>query len=260
MSPISVIDSPEVLEASTAWPGVAASRSAKTWCLISIFSGTASITKSTSPKPSYSVVPVISPSVCSSWASACSWVSFSFLTSLAVWPWVTSRAFSRPLSTNSCLTSLRRTGMSAEAMTWAISPPMTPAPTTAALKTNMGGILSRKPGRGEPGQRGHAERRAHAPRADRLELGDLDPREPRREPAARERQDGRGRPGALAVAGERSQDRDVAEHAEQRHGDPRQVGVGGLLHGRAAVRDRAHGLGARVMHDREVARDREPDG
>ena len=27
--------------------------------------------------------------------------------------------------------------MSAEAMTWAISPPMTPAPTTAALKTNM---------------------------------------------------------------------------------------------------------------------------
>src|SRR4051812_421517 len=27
--------------------------------------------------------------------------------------------------------------MSAEAMTWAISPPMTPAPTTAALNTNM---------------------------------------------------------------------------------------------------------------------------
>src|SRR3954470_10210260 len=137
MSPISVIESPEVLEARIAWPGVAASRSAKAWCLIAIFSGTASITKSTSPKPSYSVVPVISPTVCSTCASASSWVSFSRLTSLAAWPWLTSRAFSRPLSTNSGSTSLRRTGMSAAATTWAISPPITPAPTTAALKTNM---------------------------------------------------------------------------------------------------------------------------
>jgi hypothetical protein len=52
ISPISVIESPDVLEARIAWPGVEASRSANTWCLISIFSGTASITKSTSPKPS----------------------------------------------------------------------------------------------------------------------------------------------------------------------------------------------------------------
>ena len=51
-SPISVIERPEVLEARIAWPGVAASSSAKTACLISILSGTASITKSTSPKPS----------------------------------------------------------------------------------------------------------------------------------------------------------------------------------------------------------------
>ena len=51
-SPISVIDRPEVLEARIAWPGVTASSSANTACLISIFSGTASITKSTSPKPS----------------------------------------------------------------------------------------------------------------------------------------------------------------------------------------------------------------
>ena len=51
-SPISVIDSPEVLEARIAWPGVAASSSAKTPCLTSIRSGTASIAKSTSPKPS----------------------------------------------------------------------------------------------------------------------------------------------------------------------------------------------------------------
>jgi hypothetical protein len=52
MSPISVIESPEVLEARIACPGVAASRSAKTSCLIAIFSGTASMTKSTSPKSS----------------------------------------------------------------------------------------------------------------------------------------------------------------------------------------------------------------
>ena len=51
-SAISVIDSAEVLDARIAWPGVAASSSAKTACLISIRSGTASITKSTSPKPS----------------------------------------------------------------------------------------------------------------------------------------------------------------------------------------------------------------
>ena len=50
-SPISVIDSDEVLDARIAWPGVQASSSAKTACLISIRSGTASITKSTSPKP-----------------------------------------------------------------------------------------------------------------------------------------------------------------------------------------------------------------
>jgi hypothetical protein len=43
---------PEVLEARIAWPGVAASSSEKTPCLTSIRSGTASIAKSTSPKPS----------------------------------------------------------------------------------------------------------------------------------------------------------------------------------------------------------------
>ena len=51
-SAISVMDSPDVFEASTAWPGVAASSSAITACLTSIRSGTASTTRSTSPKPS----------------------------------------------------------------------------------------------------------------------------------------------------------------------------------------------------------------
>src|SRR4051794_29209866 len=39
--------------------------------------------------------------------------------------------------------SLRTTGMPAELMTWAISPPMVPAPTTAALVTNMAARLQR---------------------------------------------------------------------------------------------------------------------
>ena len=51
-SAISEIDSDDVLEARIAWPGVTVSSSENTACLISIFSGTASTTKSTSPKPS----------------------------------------------------------------------------------------------------------------------------------------------------------------------------------------------------------------
>src|SRR3954454_24045395 len=39
--------------------------------------------------------------------------------------------------------SLRTTGMPAELMTWAISPPIVPAPTTAALVTNMAARLLR---------------------------------------------------------------------------------------------------------------------
>ncbi len=135
--PISEIDSAEVLEARIAWPGVTSSSSANTACLISILSGTASTTKSTSPKPSYSVVPAIWPRISSRRASACSWVIFSLETRLASWPWVTSRAFSSPASTSFCSMSLSTTGTSAEAITWAISPPIVPAPSTAALNTNM---------------------------------------------------------------------------------------------------------------------------
>jgi hypothetical protein len=51
-SAISVIDSAEVFEAMIAWPGVTASSSPKTACLMFIRSGTASMTKSTSPNPS----------------------------------------------------------------------------------------------------------------------------------------------------------------------------------------------------------------
>src|SRR5829696_5966283 len=75
-------------------------------------------------------------------ASAASWESLPFLTRLAPCRADTSRAFSRPVSTKRCSTSFRMTGMPAAAMTCAISPPITPAPTTAALKTNMAGTLA----------------------------------------------------------------------------------------------------------------------
>src|SRR3712207_5685051 len=76
-------------------------------------------------------------SVRSTCSAASSCVARPRSTSLAAWPCVTVRAFSRPLSTNRRSTSLSTTGTPAAAMTWAISPPMTPAPTTAALNTNI---------------------------------------------------------------------------------------------------------------------------
>src|SRR4051812_14644993 len=82
------------------------------------------------------------PSTRSACASACACDSLPFSTSFAVWRAVTSRAFSRPASTNFRSTSLSRTGTSADAITWAISPPITPAPTTAALNTNMAARLA----------------------------------------------------------------------------------------------------------------------
>src|ERR1700744_2589566 len=70
-------------------------------------------------------------------ASACSWVIRSFFTCPASWPWVTARAFSSAASTNFWSMALTTTGMSAAAIAWAISPPMVPPPTTAALLTNI---------------------------------------------------------------------------------------------------------------------------
>src|SRR3954453_23771438 len=77
------------------------------------------------------------PITSASRASACSWVSFSFLTRRASCPSVTPRAFSTAASTNFWSMSLTTTGMSAAAIACAISPPMGPPPTTAALETNM---------------------------------------------------------------------------------------------------------------------------
>src|SRR4051794_8372404 len=81
-------------------------------------------------------------------SSACSWVSFSFLTRRPNWACVTCVAFSRPWSTNFWSTSFSTTSTSAAASTWAISPPIVPAPTTAALNTNMAGETLRSLRRG----------------------------------------------------------------------------------------------------------------
>src|SRR5919198_3577390 len=93
------------------------------------------------------------PTTSSTGAWACPWVSFSRLTSRSVWPAVTLRASVSPASTKSCEMSLRTTGMPAAAMVWAIWPPMVPAPTTAALNTNM--LAVRPPFRGLEGAEGY---------------------------------------------------------------------------------------------------------
>jgi len=59
-----------------------------------------------------------------------------------------SLSFRRPVSTKRWSTSLRITGTSAAASTCAISPPITPAPTTAALKTNIARTLATRAGVG----------------------------------------------------------------------------------------------------------------
>ena len=88
-------------------------------------------------------MPVIRPMTSSIWAAACSSVILPFSASLLNCPEVTLRASVRPASTSSCLMSLSRTGKPAAAIVCAIWPPMVPAPTTAALNTNMGqGLLA----------------------------------------------------------------------------------------------------------------------
>src|SRR5829696_833900 len=81
------------------------------------------------------------PSTSPTCARPSSSLSRPFWTCRSTWPWVTVRASARPASTRSCRMSLRTTGIPAAAIVCAIWPPMVPAPTTAALKTNMGSSL-----------------------------------------------------------------------------------------------------------------------
>src|SRR4029078_5278901 len=73
--------------------------------------------------------------------------------------------------------SLRTTSMSAAAIAWAISPPIVPAPTTAALKTNIPLLTwvwgsARLPVRLEPKGAERALQRASHLAADEEQIGD----------------------------------------------------------------------------------------
>lgn len=78
-------------------------------------------------------------------------------------PLVTFAASSRPAWTSAWSMSLSTTGMPAAAMVWAIWPPIVPAPTTAALNTNMLGSPLLTGGR-EPSGAGIAPHLPGSPR------------------------------------------------------------------------------------------------
>ena len=203
------------------------------------------------------MVPVIRPSVRSSWASACSWVSFSFLTSLADLALGDLACLLEALVDEFLFDVLEQDGDVGGGDDLGDLSAHHPGAHDSCFEDEHGGILSREPHRREPGQRGHAEGRSDAPDADRVQLADLDPGQPGGEAEAREREHRGERPGPLAVTGERGQDREVAEQAQQRDRHAREVRVGRLLDRGAAVGDRAHRLAAGVVDDGEVARDAE---
>ena len=118
-------------------------RSANTSCLSARRSGAASITKSTSAR-----LVVAGGSVISGGLRSNS-VGSSLPASTPVCQ--IERAFSRPRLSASGSTSLSATGMSALSTHLAISPPIVPAPTTAALKTNMNLPVGRRSIRAAPG-------------------------------------------------------------------------------------------------------------
>ena len=127
-APIRSMESDEVLEASTASSGTCSASWAKTFCLTSSRSTTASMTKSTRSKPAYSRVGLSSAIL----RFASGFVSQRRLTCL----WNNPEACSMPLASGSTAISLIRTGRSAlPASSWAMPPPMTPAPSTAAERT-----------------------------------------------------------------------------------------------------------------------------
>ena len=83
-------------------------------------------------------MPVIRPMTSSSRASACSWVSFSFVTSLSSWDLVTSRDFSRAVVDELLLDVLDDDRDVGAAMTWAISPPHRAAAEHGGLEDEHG--------------------------------------------------------------------------------------------------------------------------
>ena len=138
ISPISVIESPEVVEARIAWPGVAASSSAKTRCL------TLEPLRHRLDHEVDVAEAVVGRRAGDQADDPLDLGAGRLLGELALGDELgrrlldsTSRACASPASTSVSSASLSRTGMPAAAIAWASSPPMAPAPTTAALNTNM---------------------------------------------------------------------------------------------------------------------------
>ena len=131
---ISVMQRLEVLLARMAWGGQMASNSAKTCFLTSIFSTTASITRSQGAKSSILVVPWMRARA----ASISSWVSLPRCTPLAM----DLRMRSKPFCRSSSFTSRTTTSYPLRAQTSAMPEPMSPQPTTPIFLISIADLLS----------------------------------------------------------------------------------------------------------------------
>ena len=120
---ISLTDRPDVLVASSACGGSAASRRRKTWRLMSITSGTASIARSQSASAASSVAVVTRP------RTACA--SSSLMRPRATRRSPIEATCAIPCSSAAGTASNSTTSTPPAAAVWAISLPMIPAPSTA---------------------------------------------------------------------------------------------------------------------------------
>jgi len=175
-SPISVIESDDVFEARIAWPGVTASRSENTACLISITLG-----NGLDDEVDVAEAVVFGRAVDAA-DHRVDLLARRLLGELAALDELLDLALGdlarlgQPGLDEVVVDVLEHHRIPADAMVWAIWPPMVPAPTTAALKTNMFGTALLRtgkerqargvpghpligPGRGRPGPRG-AKRRS----------------------------------------------------------------------------------------------------
>ena len=151
--------------------------------------------------------------------------------------------------------------MSDAAIAWAISPPIVPAPTTAALKTNIGlgasEIVRGGKSRREASGRGPG---AGRPRADRGELLDLEP-EPQQRPLQRlghlaADEEALGEPGERAALRERVRELET----DRRRLAPGDLELGSQLAARLRVRERDPVQAARLVREHPLADRPRPAG
>ncbi len=136
LAPMPAMESDEVLEARTASARTCFAVSAKTSCLTFMFSTMASITRSARPKPEKSSVGSSRP-ILRFDSGTLSRRRFTCLSN-------SSAACTMPLARASSRTSFMRTGrLVLSAMSWAMPPPMTPAPSTAVDFTCRGSAPGR---------------------------------------------------------------------------------------------------------------------